>query len=383
MSAPPCRTRSGRNGERVQDGVAVVDRHGVDVGPQHLVVEPRARSFGAEQRAAAPAGRAHARPGRRRRSRPSWPSAPVTRIRTAQVPPVPQAPSATGARARSGSHQSRWSAYQATVSASPCSHSTEGAQPSSRAQLGGVEHVAAVVPGPVGHDRLERIGLAQGGEDPVGHLHDRGLDAAADVVRLADPAPREHGVDGRAVVEHVQPLPAVLGAGVERERLVVEGQRAEVRDQLLGELVGAVVVGAVGDGDRQPVRLGVGPHGVVRPRLASVVGRPGPVRRVLGEDLVGVEGQVPVDLARRHVVEARDAGLAGRLEHGLGPEHVGAEEEARVQHRQGVVRLGREVHDRVDGLAPQRLLGGLGSQTSPWTKTIRSSMSDRLGRLPA
>ena len=58
------------------------------------------------------------------------------------------------------------------------------------------------------------------------------------------------------------------------------------------------------------------------------------------------------------MVEAGHAGLAGRLEHGLGPEHVGAEEEARVQHGQRVVRLGGEVDDRVDRLAPQRLLGG-------------------------
>ena len=36
-----------------------------------------------------------------------------------------------GARASSGSHQSRLAAYHATVSASPCSHSTDGAQPSS------------------------------------------------------------------------------------------------------------------------------------------------------------------------------------------------------------------------------------------------------------
>ena len=133
---------------------------------------------------------------------------------------------------------------------------------------------------------------------------------------------------------------------------------AEVRDQLLGELVGAVVVGAVGDRDGQPVGLGVGPHGVVGPRLRRVVGRAGPVGGVLVEDLVGIERQVPVDLAGRDVVEPPDVRLAGRLQHGLGPEHVGAEEQTGVEHRQGVVRLGGEMDDRVDPLAPQRLLGG-------------------------
>ena len=122
-------------GEGRQDGVPVVDRHGVDVGA------PAPRGSG---RAGAPRGRAARSGGRRRargppgsrcRSRPSCPSAPVIRIRTAQLAPAPQDPSAMGARARSGSHQSRWSAYHATVSASPCSHSTDGAQPSSLRSL--------------------------------------------------------------------------------------------------------------------------------------------------------------------------------------------------------------------------------------------------------
>ena len=156
-----------------------------------------------------------------------------------------------------------------------------------------------------------------------------------DVVGLAHLAPGEHRVDGRAVVDDVQPLPAVLGAGVERQRLVVEGERAEVRDQLLGELVRPVVVGAVRDRDRQLVRLGVGAHGMVGPGLRGVVRGARPVGRVLGEGLVGVERQVAVDLAGRDVVEAGHADLAGRLEHGLGPEHVGAEEETGVRARRG------------------------------------------------
>ena len=53
------------------------------------------------------------------------------------------------------------------------------------------------------------------------------------------------------------------------------------------------------------------------------------------------------------MVEPRKAHLAGRLEHGLGPEHVGSEEQAGVQDGQGVVRLGGEVDDRVDLLAPR------------------------------
>ena len=264
-------------GEGAEHGVAVVDPHGVDVGGEHLVVETRARPLGPSS--------AHRRPpaGTRpasasRRSRPSCPSAPVMRIRTAQVPSGSPGPFDDG-----GPGPQRLPPV--AVVGVPLHRVDQPLLPLDRGrpaelapQLGGVEDVAAVVAGAVGHDRLERLRLAERGEDPVGDLHDGGLDAAADVVRLAHPAAGEHGVDGRAVVVHVQPLPAVLGAGIERQRLVVERQRAEVRDQLLGELVGAVVVGAVGDRDGQAVGLGVGPHGVVRAGLGGVVGGAGAVR---------------------------------------------------------------------------------------------------------
>ena len=276
------------------------------------------------------------------------------RIRTAQPPPVPQAPSATGARARSGSHHVSVRAHtKPRCRPGPAPSRSTASSPARARSLRCVEHVAAVVAGAIGHDRLERLRLAEGGQDPVGHLHDGRLHAAADVVGLAHPAPGEHGVDRGAVVVDVQPLPAVLGAGIQGEGLVVERQGAEVRDQLLGELVGPVVVGAVGDRDGEPVGLGVGPHRMVRPRLRRVVGGAGTVRRILGEHLVGVEREIAVDLARRNMVEPGHAALAGRLEHGLGADHVGPEEQPRIEDGQGVVRLGGEVDDGVDLLAAE------------------------------
>jgi hypothetical protein len=149
----------------------------------------------------------------------------------------------------------------------------------------------------------------------------------------------------------------VLGRRVERQGLVVEGPGGEERDDLLGELEGPVVVRAVRDGGRRPEGLDVGPDGVVGSGLRRVVGGPGPVGIILGERLVGIEGKIAVDLTGRDVVEPRHLGVPGRLEHGLGPEDVGAEEEARIEDGEGVVGLGGEVDDRVDRVAPQRLEG--------------------------
>ena len=72
-------------------------------------------------------------------------------------------------------------------------------------------------------------------------------------------------------------------------------------------------------------------------------------------DLVGVEGQVPVDLAGRDVVEPGHAVAAGRLGQGLGAQHVGPEEPGRVQDGQAVVGLGGEVDDDVDLVLGQGL----------------------------
>jgi hypothetical protein len=62
-------------------------------------------------------------------------------------------------------------------------------------------------------------------------------------------------------------------------------------------------------------------------------------------------------------------GLAGRLEHGLGPEDVGPEEQARIEDGQAVVGLGGEVDDRVDPISgPQVFSGAVPVADVPWTK---------------
>ena len=71
---------------------------------------------------------------------------------------------------------------------------------------------------------------------------------------------------------------------------------------------------------------------------------------LLGEDLVGVEWEIAVHLAGRDVVEPLHLDRARRLEQRLRTERVRAEEAARVDDGEAVVRLGREVHDHLDAL---------------------------------
>ena len=316
---------------------------------------PPVRSAGSPPSGIAPASTS-------RRSRPSWPFPPVRRTRRGAVtvgrrrpaadrstrPPRPPVPGRAAAPTSCG-----WPRTRPPCRPAPRSKGTVGSHPRQLADLGGVQQVAPVVARPVGDDLLERRRPSGGIEDGVGDLLDARLHTASHVVGLPHLAVAENQIDGTAVIVDVQPLPPVLGGGVERQGLVVEGLGREQRDDLLGELVGPVVVAAVGDGGREPEGLHVGPYGVVGAGLGGVVGRAGAVGRLLGEHLVRIEGQIPVDLAGGDVVEPRHAVTAGRLGQGLGAQDVGAEETGRVEDGQAVVRLGGEVDDDVGLVAGQ------------------------------
>ena len=99
-------------------------------------------------------------------------------------------PGSTGraARALSGSHQSRLSRYQSTVSARPCSKATCGCVAELVADLGDVDRVAQVVARAV-VDLLDAVPVGAGRlEQPAGELLVGQLGAAADVVDLAGAA---------------------------------------------------------------------------------------------------------------------------------------------------------------------------------------------------
>ena len=146
--------------------------------------------------------------------------------------------------------------------------------------LARVDRVASVVAGPVGHvlDQAEVRALGIGphlveqGADGLDDLDVRLLVPAADVVGLADPAARQHLADRGAVVLDVEPVAHLHAVAVDRQRLAGEGVDDHQRDQLFGEVIGPVVVAAVGGEHRQAVGVVPGPHQVVARRLARRVG---------------------------------------------------------------------------------------------------------------
>ena len=213
-------------------------------------------------------------------------------------------------------------------------------------ELGGVDGVAAVVAGAVG-DPVEVLGvLSHGLQD---HAQDRDvvpLAVGSDEVGLPRAALREDVPDGRGVVLGVDPVADVLALSVELGAHAVDDVGDLPGDELLNVLVGAVVVGAVGDRGAKPVGAGPCAHEHVGARLGRAVRRGRVVRSLLGELGGVVERQVAVDLVGGDVVVA-DAVLPHGLQQAEGALHVGAQERLGVGDGVVVVALGGVVHDGV------------------------------------
>mgnify|MGYP001661086117 CR=1 FL=1 len=213
-------------------------------------------------------------------------------------------------------------------------------------QLRAVDGVAAVVAGAVG-DPVEVLGVAPHRLED--HAQDRDvvlLPIGSDEVGLPHPALREDVPDGRGVVLGVDPVADVLALPVELGAHAVDYVGDLARDELLHVLVGAVVVGAVGDRGAQAVGAGPGADQHVGAGLGRAVRRGRVVRRLLGELGRVVERQVAVDLVGGDVVVA-DAVLAHGLQQAEGALDVGAQERLRVGDGVVVVGLGGVVDDGV------------------------------------
>ena len=213
-------------------------------------------------------------------------------------------------------------------------------------ELRAVDGVAAVVAGAVG-DPVEVLGvLSHRLQD---HAQDRDvvlLAICADEVGLPHAALGEDVPDGTGVVLGVDPVADVLAAAVELGAHAVDDVGDLPGDELLHVLVGAVVVGAVGDRGAQAVGAGPGADQHVGGRLGRAVGRGRPVRRLLGELGRVVEREVAVDLVGGDVVVA-DTVLADGLQQAEGALDVGAQEGLGVRDGVVVVGLRGVVHDGV------------------------------------
>src|SRR3990172_10272048 len=135
-------------------------------------------------------------------------------------------------------------------------------------ELTGIDRVSPIVPQPVRHMSDQRIRLVEGPEDQTGEIDIGPLAVAADVVTLTLPSPLEDQRQRFTVILHVKPVADVEPVAVQRERFVGERIGDKQRDDLLRELVGAIVVATACDDHRQPVGVNVRIGQEIRRRLA-------------------------------------------------------------------------------------------------------------------
>lgn len=217
-----------------------------------------------------------------------------------------------------------------------------------RVNLRRVDGVAAVVALAVSDVLDEVFGLAELLEDGLDDVDVGTLIVAADIVDLADATLLQDQVDGMAVILNVEPVANILAVTIDRQLLV--GQRIDdhQRNELLREVVRAVVVRAARDCRRDLVGAMVGHDEQVSTGLRSRIrARRLEVRLLREEEVRTVERQVTVDLVRRDLMVAVDAVLAAGVEQHARADDVRLQEDLRILNGAVDMRLRCKVNDDV------------------------------------
>lgn len=198
-------------------------------------------------------------------------------------------------------------------------------------------------------DMLDEVfGLAELLEDGLDYVDVGALIVAADVVDLADASLLQDEVDGAAVILDIEPVADVLAVAVDRQLLV--GQRVDdhQRDELLREVIRAVVVRAARDRRRDLVGAVIRHDQEVRTGFRSRIrARRLEVRLLREEQVRTVERQIAVDLIRRDLMVAVDAVLAAGVEQHARADDVRLQEDLRILDGAVDMRLRRKVDDNV------------------------------------
>src|SRR5262245_44087296 len=144
----------------------------------------------------------------------------------------------------------------------------------------------------------------------------------------------------------MDPVADVFAVAIDRHWLMAQQIADEKRYQLLGELVGAVVVGAARDYRGQVERVGVTADKQVRGGLARGIGTVRSQRRLLGE--VPRLAETPINLIGGNMNKSLHLELAGGVEQDLCAKDVGADKRARIVDAAIDVAFRGEMEDRAD-----------------------------------
>ena len=186
---------------------------------------------------------------------------------------------------------------------------------------------------------------------------------AAHVVGLAQLAGLEYPADRAAVVLDIEPVAHLHAVAIDRQGFAGQCVDDHERDEFFGEVVGAVVVGAVGGEHRQAVGVVPGAHQVVAGGLAGGIRAVGFVavgfgkgRFALGQRAVDLVGADMQEAKARLVRVGQSAPVAAhRFKQVKRADDVGLDEFARAMDGAVDVAFGGKVDDRARTVLGQQL----------------------------
>ena len=171
---------------------------------------------------------------------------------------------------------------------------------------------------------------------------------SADVINLTDTSVVDDQVDGLTVVGNMEPVADILACSVYRKRLVCEGTADHQRNQLLREVVRAVVVGAAGDRHRKSVGSVVSENEKICACLGGRV-RAGGVERCLlcEEEIRAVQRKISVDLIGGNLMVTLDPVGAACVKQRCGSHYVCADKALRIYNGTVNMALRCEVYNDI------------------------------------
>mmetsp|Transcript_16690 Transcript_16690/g.33984 ORF Transcript_16690/g.33984 Transcript_16690/m.33984 type:complete len:295 (+) Transcript_16690:128-1012(+) len=202
-------------------------------------------------------------------------------------------------------------------------------RPAQCPKLLAADRIASVVVRTVGHvlHELALAGFQAHQEQEVsGYIHDALLVPSPYVVGLADHTAVHDRVEGAGGVLHVQEVPGVAAAAVDRKLAAQPELRYELRHDLLIELVRPVHIVPSRDDDWKTERLLEALRQEVRPSLRRRIWVVWPQSRRLNESHPVVEAAFAVHLVGAAVDESADADFSRSLQHRGSALHVVARE---------------------------------------------------------
>ena len=185
-----------------------------------------------------------------------------------------------------------------------------------------------------------RANLIKQTANSVHHIDIAALRIAADIIGLARRGVLEHQPDGAGVIIDKQPIAHIGALPVDRQSLARQSFQYHQRDQLFGEVVGAVIIGTIGHGDRQAIGMPPRLHQMVRSRFGGRIGRARIIGRCLGKQ--ALIAQCPEHFVGRDMMEAECVApfarkpvpmVAGGLQQGVGAHKIGFDKGLRPVNR--------------------------------------------------